>query len=60
MDYRKEASRVNKAAKEAFDRAAALVKEGKLEEARAVELLPSDRRIIERRIDVYDNRTEGK
>ena len=34
----------------AFNRAAALVKEGRYDEARAVELLPSDSAVIEKKI----------
>ncbi len=37
-------------AKIAYDKAAALVKEGKYEEARAVEMLPSDKSVIEAKI----------
>ena len=37
-------------AKAAFDLANALVKEGKYEAALAVEMLPSDRKLIEKRI----------
>lgn len=38
-----------------FTLAAKLVKEGKHEEARAVELLPSDRKVIEARIAASAN-----
>ena len=48
------------ASKAAFDRANALVKEGKFAEARAVELLPSDRKLIEERIASSANRNDTK
>ena len=41
---------MNKQAKENFDKAAALVKEGKYDAARDTPLMPSDRRIMEKRI----------
>ena len=45
----------------AFERAAQLVKHGDLEAARAVELLPSDRAVIEQRIEAaIANRNKGE
>ena len=38
-------------AREAFKTADTLVKEGRLEEARSIPLLPSDRQVIEKRIE---------
>ena len=38
-----------------FEQAAALVKAGRYEEARSVELLPSDRKVIEQRIAASAN-----
>lgn len=46
-------------AKANFDKAAQLVKEGKIDEARAVNLARSDRELIERRI-VAAQETMGK
>ena len=52
------------ASRESFETAAKLVKEGRYEEALAVNLLPSDRKIIEVRIRVASANTanlqEGK
>lgn len=39
-------------AREAFETAAKLVKEGRFDEALAVDLLPSDRKLIQARISV--------
>lgn len=48
-------------ARESFETAAKLVKEGKYEEALAVNLLPSDRKLIQARINVASaNRTDTK
>ena len=41
----------------AYNKAVALVKEGRYDEARAVELLPSDRAVIEKRIAQAMTRT---
>lgn len=50
--------------REAFETAAKLVKEGRYEEARAINLLPSDRKVIEGRIQAASantaNSQEGK
>lgn len=46
----------------AYEKAKALAMQGKYDEARAVEMLPSDRTVIERRITEHTNAntTKGK
>ena len=44
----------------AFERAAQLVKQGDFDAARAVEMLPSDRQVIEQRIAAIANSTKEK
>ena len=51
---------MNKEAREAFERAMALLKAGKPDEALAVPMLPSDRKVIEKRIAASANRNDTR